>query len=639
LGLVILDEAHNLAEGERGVRAELLLATLNQECPDSQFLLLTPFVPNGDELATWLDNERSKCIRILAADWQPNDRAIGIVYPEGSRRDWKLCFKTLHTIPASVEIEETLSLEGPTPPLNLSMYQVKGAKSRVAAAAARLLSRRPGSSCIVLADSPSTTWTIADLIYEVLPEKEDPSGRIGLVQRFLETEFSSEFRLVELLRRGIAVHHGGLSPEARFLIEWLTEEGDIQVLVATTTLAQGVNFPVSSVVLATHYLYHPDEGKQEMTPAAFQNLAGRAGRLFQDTLGIVAFASHDEKAPKIQQFVSRQVGELASALEEMVLDVIDRGWELNLTSLVRNDTRWASFAQYLAHAYRQAGNHERFLADTEKVLRATWGYRRLAESEPAAAEQLLFATREYAVTLGRMGPRVLSLVDSTGFSGETIMEILQDPSRLPSGPSEWSPSKLFAGSPESIRSLFEILIGVRELRLQTAKGTERRRLADLLSDWVKGESFTNIAKSYYQEEGQDLTSALTKCCQEIFRDLARDSAWGIGALQTVSNIDISKLPEEEAEAVRTIPAMFYYGVSTVYGVLMRSLSVPRSIAVTLGERFKKEDQGGEEPRVYRARKWLENQPVEVWESARPSQATLSGEDYRRLWRVLNGMEA
>ena len=85
--------------------------------------------------------------------------------------------------------------------------------------------------------------------------------------------------------------------------------------------------------------------------------------------------------------------------------------------------------------------------------------------------------------------------------------------------------------------------------------------------------------------------------------------------------------------------MFYYGVSTVYGVLMRSLLVPRSIAVTLGERFKKEDQGGEEPRVNRARKWLENQPVEVWESARPSQATLSGEDYRRLWRVLNGMEA
>ena len=116
-------------------------------------------------------------------------------------------------------------------------------------------------------------------------------------------------------------------------------------------------------------------------------------------------------------------------------------------------------------------------------------------------------------------------------------------------------------------------------------------------------------------------------------------AQGIGALQTVSNVDISKLPEEEAEAVRTIPAMFYYGVSTVYGVLMRSLSVPRSIAVTLGERFKKEDQGGEEPRVYRARKWLENQPVEVWESVRPSQATLSGEDYKRLWRVLNGMEA
>ena len=82
----------------------------------------------------------------------------------------------------------------------------------------------------------------------------------------------------------------------------------------------------------------------------------------------------------------------------MVREVLDLGWELNITTLVRHDTRWACFAQYLAHAYRQIGDHDRFVADTEKLLQATWGYRRLESAKPVAAEQLIDATREYAGT-------------------------------------------------------------------------------------------------------------------------------------------------------------------------------------------------------------------------------------------------
>ena len=414
LGLVILDEAHNIGETERGVRAELLLATINQEYPDAQFLLLTPFVPNGRELAVWLDDQRSRAITVLAADWKPNDRAIGMVYPEGRARNWVLKFRTLHTQPAEIEVAEPLSLNGSVPALDLPVSAVKASKSRVAAAAAKVLSRRAGSTSVVLADSPATTWKIADLLSEgaaPLPRAD----RVELVKRFAETEIAETFKLGDILDKGVAVHHGGLSPELRYLVEWLTEEGDVRVLVATTTLAQGVNFPVSSVVLATHFLYQPNRGKQEMSPAAFRNLAGRAGRLFQDTLGIVAFAAQEEEDATIEKFVTRQVEDIASVLEQMVTDVLDRGWELNVTTLVPHDARWASFAQYLAHAYRRTGDHEQFVADTEKILRATWGYRRLSSSRPAAAEQLVEASRQYATTLRRMGSGVLTLVDSTGF--------------------------------------------------------------------------------------------------------------------------------------------------------------------------------------------------------------------------------
>jgi hypothetical protein len=638
LGLVILDEAHNLAERERGVRTELLLAMLNREYPDAQFLLLTPFVPNGKELASWLDDQRSHAITVLAADWQPNDRAIGIVYPHGRGRDWGLRFRTLHTMPAGIEIEGDLPLEGPRPPLGMPVSKARGAKSRVAAAAARILGRRAGTSCIVLADSPSSTWDIADLIASEIADQPNQSDRVSLVRRFLESEFSPEFRLCDLLRKGIAVHHGGLSPDARFLVEWLTEEGDVQILIATTTLAQGVNFPVSSVVLATHYLYRPNAGKEEMSPAAFQNLAGRAGRLFQDTLGIVAFASQDERAEDIQSFVSRQVQDLTSALEEMVRDVLERGLALNLNALVREDAGWASFGQYLAHVYRQTNDHEKFVGDTEKLLRATWGYRRLAESQPAAAEQLVEASREYAATLQNMGAGVLSLVDSTGFSGETIMQILRHRDQLPDSFPEWEPRALFQPTPDTLAALLETLLGARELQLEMPPGSQQRQLAEILSMWVRGESIATISTQHFMTETTTLTEAITKCCQQLFQRFAQAGAWGLGALQTVAGVNLVDLSPSDVDAFRTVPAMVFYGVSTVPGVLMRTLSVPRSVAVSMGERFKRQDTPGPASRVQRARTWIESQPASVWDSAKAPEVSLSGEDYRRIWRVLNGIE-
>lgn len=638
LGLVILDEAHNLGETERGVRAELLLAMLNQEYPDAQFLLLTPFVPNGQELAVWLDDQRSKAITVLAADWQPNDRAVGVTYPEGHGRHWGLKFRTLHTQPAGIETSEPLVLNGQGPPLDLTVSAVKSSKSKIAAAAATVLSRRAGSTCIVLADSPRTTWGIADILCQA-SEARPTTDRVELVKRFAETEIAPDFKLCDLLDKGVAVHHAGLSPELRFLVEWLTEEGGVRALIATTTLAQGVNFPVSSIVLATHFLYQPNRGKVEMSPAAFRNLAGRAGRLFQDTLGIVAFAAQESDDATINAFVARQVEDLASVLETMVVDVLDRGWDLNLTTLVRHDPRWASFAQYLAHAYRQTGDHDRFVADTEKILRATWGYRRLTSSRPAAAEQLVDASRQYAESLRRMGPGILSLVDSTGFSGETLMEILQRRDQLPNTADGWSPSELFRSGTPTLAGLFEILIGVRELQLEVPAGSQHRHLAEVLSMWVGGRPLGEIAAQHFRPEGVDATDSITECCRQLFQRFAQSGAWGLGVLQAIAGVDTAGLPPEQAETIRSVPAMVYYGVPTVNAVLMRALGVPRSIAVPLGDRFAAQHQAIQGPRISRARTWLKGLPADVWNACRPAQARLSGEDYRRVWRILNGMES
>lgn len=135
-----------------------------------------------------------------------------------------------------------------------------------------------------------TDWTIAEELSGELPEVDDPDS--ALVQRYLAAEISEDYALIGMLARRIGVHHAGLSDETRALMEWRTEQGKLRILVATTGLSQGLNFPVSSIFLASRNL---PSGKfnRPMTAREFWNLAGRAGRVDQDSIGVVGIFSKE----------------------------------------------------------------------------------------------------------------------------------------------------------------------------------------------------------------------------------------------------------------------------------------------------------------------------------------------------------
>ena len=240
-----------------------------------------------------------------------------------------------------------------------------------------MLTRR--GTVIVLVDKPGNTWGVADAFKVDENRIAHMSEDLGHVRHFLADEMGPDFPLGALLEYGVGVHHAGLSDDTRTIVEWLTERNELRVLVATTTIAQGVNFPVSGVVFASHrYPYG-----QDMPPEDFWSIAGRAGRVDQGDLGIIALAAHDDaKLEKLDAYIDRSVGELASTLIDMVRKVEDEGSLLHLEKLAWRP-EWSSFLQYLAHTYRQIGNHERFAAEAEQVLRGTLGFQTLRRSHPS----------------------------------------------------------------------------------------------------------------------------------------------------------------------------------------------------------------------------------------------------------------
>ena len=64
LALIVMDEAQNIEDEERGLRIELLLATIKRDCPSCNFLLLMPDVPNAADLANWLAPGSGRTISI-----------------------------------------------------------------------------------------------------------------------------------------------------------------------------------------------------------------------------------------------------------------------------------------------------------------------------------------------------------------------------------------------------------------------------------------------------------------------------------------------------------------------------------------------------------------------------------------------
>ncbi len=641
LGLVVMDEAHNLGDGERGLRSELVLATINRESPDTHFLLLTPFIPNAEELATWLDDERSKSVKpSMAINWQPNDQMIALAYPKGRGRVWGLEIKPLHVsrphrVPIAFDERVTIDHERAR---DMTMTEAKSSKLQVSAFVAQALASR-GSS-IVLAYSPNDCWNLASKLAPMLPRKQ--SDKLTLVKEFVKAEYGEDFALYEYLGRGLGVHHSGISPEVRTLLEWLLEENELSALIATTTVAQGVNFPISNVILSTHSKpVRKGEffAREKLRPDEFWNIAGRAGRLFQDTLGLVIFASQRPDDRSIEDYVNEKVIELASALEQMIEDTIERGWELNLRRLVRNDAKWSSFVQYLAHSYRKIGDHAQFLTDTEKLLKRTYAYHRLSEHQPELAEQLIESTRVYAEQLNKLPAGVLTLVDSTGFSPESITDLLREKESFSLQAEEWSPSRLFQSGGEGIKNLVGALLKVPELNIPTIGGGDGKSIASMLEMWVSGKTLREIANRHFAHI-EDIQKRLTECCRTVYQTLTHQGSWGIGALQSMSGITDADLSEEETTAIRSVPSMIYFGVPTVEAVLMRNLGVPRSISVAMGNRFTVEASDGERtPRIQMARTWLEQSPAETWEkAASESKLSIDGKRMRDAWRIITGKQ-
>jgi len=127
--------------------------------------------------------------------------------------------------------------------------------------------------------------TAQNLLSENFCTKEEKQAIAAMLH---DANFRSPYgkEVSKLLRHGIGIHHAGLLPKYRVLVEKLTQKGLLKVICGTDTLGVGINVPIRTVVFTRLFKY---DGTATKTLAVrdFKQIAGRAGRRGFDTQGTV----------------------------------------------------------------------------------------------------------------------------------------------------------------------------------------------------------------------------------------------------------------------------------------------------------------------------------------------------------------
>ena len=193
-------------------------------------------------------------------------------------------------------------------------------------------------------------------------------------------------RVRELLRRGLGVHHAGLLPIVKEIVEMLFCRGVIKALFSTETFAMGVNAPARSVCFQD-LRKHDGSDFRGLTPGEYTQMAGRAGRRGLDPVGTVIIAAW-ENFPTESQTRALLTGR-ATKLESQFR--LTYGMILNLMrveDLRVEDMLARSFAEF--HAQRGMRDERAKLALDAAALRKT----RALAAEEAAADPAGWAAAE-----------------------------------------------------------------------------------------------------------------------------------------------------------------------------------------------------------------------------------------------------
>ena len=358
VGLIVLDEGHMIGPSEREIRYETLVQRLlrRADAGERRIVCLSAILPSGDELddlTAWIRSDEPG--EPVLSDWRPTRQRFGALTWRGKDALLRL------DLDDDGPFLDKFVMQKPARGKEKKPYPRKNSHlALIAAWEFASLGKR------VLIFSTQANWVegygkqVVDLCKRgYLDSLLEDEASIARALEVGKEWLGENHPAVACLKAGVAIHHGRLpSPFLREL-EVLLSEGVLKVIVASPTLAQGLN--LNAAVLLVPVLYRASE---KIKGEEFANVAGRAGRAFVDVEGLIVHVMFDKIDWRKNEYrklvASSKARTLKSGLIQIVAEILER---LSREGVLDRDDAW----EYLANAREAWRSPEEEAAVAERL--------------------------------------------------------------------------------------------------------------------------------------------------------------------------------------------------------------------------------------------------------------------------------
>ncbi len=280
VGLVIADEIHMIHDPGRGPTLEVILTKLMRRNRKLQIIALSATMSNAFDLAEWLH------AKLVESDWRPIPLKEGVFY------DGHIKFDDSSSREVEADGEEVWSL-------------VKQAVL-------------DGGQSLVFVNSRRSTEALAVKYSKKMSElagRTLSAAETALLEGDAETTATGR-KLSSCVKCGIAFHNAGLTYRQRKYVEDNFRNGQIKCIVATPTLAAGINLPARRVIVRDTTRYETNYGNSPISVMEIKQMCGRAGRPGYDPYGeaVLVAKSEQDYDHLMEDYVQHDTERLTSKL-------------------------------------------------------------------------------------------------------------------------------------------------------------------------------------------------------------------------------------------------------------------------------------------------------------------------------------
>lgn len=296
IGLVIYDEGHQFEGFARGPTYELLLSSLRMTLQqEAQVVLISAVIGNAPVIAEWLVDDANAVISgegllpttksIAFASWQFERGLLQYVSPDDPEQQEFFVPRVVTQTNLALKPRERVA----------RVFPKRGGTGESAEVGLYLgLHLVERGSVALFCGTKESVISLCGRAADIFdrgvalsrPLDVSDAAEIARLSHLAKLNLGEDQDVTQASELGILAHHGNTPQGLRLSVEHAMKEGHAKFVICTSTLAQGVNFPIRYLIVSA-----TQQGKEKIKVRDFHNLMGRAGRAGMHTEGSVIFSA------------------------------------------------------------------------------------------------------------------------------------------------------------------------------------------------------------------------------------------------------------------------------------------------------------------------------------------------------------